>query len=384
MFEHVMDIVRPFRGGEDTSRDTDVTSSRPAERAWSMTRFHARTWAREDPAIRSLLRRKILRHARLRDALPEALGERLGLAREFRRFVCRAMNANLVYEDGWDTEERYVDDLVGIDLMSIQDRDPACENLAHAFLFFKGFCAIAAHRVAHALWVSGEGDVRPRSRGVALMLQSRASDALAVDIHPAARIRAGLVMDHAHGVVIGETAVVGSRCTMLHGVTLGATGKERGDRHPKIGDDVLIGAHVTMLGSVRVGSGSKIGAGALVLRSLPERVTAVGVPAKVVGSPKENEPSKELDHALHHFASIFGGNASFDSLWSEMDTDGDGQLSANEVVAQLMKMGLSKEHADCVYLKLDSNLDGHVDSDEFKANWNDALRSVSPAHELCA
>ena len=96
MFEHVMDIVRPFRGGEDTSRDTDATSSRPAERAWSMTRFHARTWAREDPAIRSLLRRKILRHARLRDALAEALGERLGLAREFRRFVRSAMNASLV------------------------------------------------------------------------------------------------------------------------------------------------------------------------------------------------------------------------------------------------------------------------------------------------
>ena len=381
-----------------------------ADRVWADVVADARRWA-EDASVRPLLKTRIFRFAGLGAALAEALGERLGLEPAARRLLRGALaERGLLYEEDWEDGRRTVVDLVARDLVSVKERDPACENLAHAFLFFKGFMAvrtqgrasgrgpparppraevfadtrlpaptaaqIAAHRVAHALW--------RRSRVQALMLQSRASEVFAVDIHPLARIGPALVIDHAHGVVIGETATIGEDVTMLHGVTLGATGKERGDRHPKIGNNVLIGAHVCVLGAIHIGDRAKIGAGALVLRSLPEGVTAVGVPAKVVGITREQEPSKELDHAMRHVTSKFGLRSfSFDSLWREIDADEDGKLSANEVTAQLTSMGLSKELADRCYVKLDSNLDGFVDQDEFRQNWPAVLRSVCPDHELC-
>ena len=161
------------------------------------------------------------------------------------------------------------------DLQAVVDRDPACRGYVHCILFFKGFQALQAHRVAHHLWAAGR-------LPLALSLQSRVSEAMQVDIHPAATIGPGLMLDHATGVVIGETAVVGKNCSFLHKVTLGGTGATAGDRHPKIGDGVLIGAGVSVLGPVRVGNGCKIGAGSVVLEDVPDRCTAVGVPARVI------------------------------------------------------------------------------------------------------
>lgn len=165
------------------------------------------------------------------------------------------------------------------DLLAARDRDPACDRMLHCFLYYKGFLALQAHRAAHALWADGRA-------AAALLLQSRASEVFGVDIHPGARVGSGILFDHATGVVIGETAVVGNDVSILHGVTLGGTGKESGDRHPKVGDGVLIGAGASVLGNVRIGAGAKIGAGAVVLRDVPEGTTAVGNPAKAIGKNK--------------------------------------------------------------------------------------------------
>lgn len=162
------------------------------------------------------------------------------------------------------------------DLKAVRERDPACISYVHCFLNFKGFQACQAHRVAHKLWSQ-------KRTAMAALIQSRVSEVFGVDIHPAAKLGSGLVIDHATGVVIGETAVVGENVTILHNVTLGGTGKVTGDRHPKIGDEVFIGAGSKVLGSVRIGKGARIGAGSVVLKEVPPNTTAVGNPARLIG-----------------------------------------------------------------------------------------------------
>ncbi|KAJ4918018.1 hypothetical protein Rs2_03568 [Raphanus sativus] len=166
------------------------------------------------------------------------------------------------------------------DLIAAKERDPACLSYVHCFLSFKGFLACQAHRIAHKLWTQDR-------KILSLLIQNRVSEAFAVDIHPGAKIGDGILLDHATGVVIGETAVVGDNVSILHGVTLGGTGKQGGDRHPKIGDGVLIGAGTCILGSIRIGEGAKVGSGSVVLKDVPPRTTAVGNPARLIGG-KEN------------------------------------------------------------------------------------------------
>ncbi|KAL0310952.1 UNVERIFIED_CONTAM: Serine acetyltransferase 3, mitochondrial [Sesamum angustifolium] len=161
---------------------------------------------------------------------------------------------------------------VNDDLRAVKERDPACISYVHCFLNFKGFLACQAHRIAHNLWSNGR-------RILALLIQNRVSEVFAVDIHPGAKIGRGIMLDHATGLVIGETAVIGNNVSILHSVTLGGTGKDSGDRHPKIGDGVLIGAGTCVLGNVRIEDGAKIGAGSVVLKPVPARTTAVGNPA---------------------------------------------------------------------------------------------------------
>ncbi|KAJ0018334.1 hypothetical protein Pint_09466 [Pistacia integerrima] len=161
------------------------------------------------------------------------------------------------------------------DLRAARERDPSCISYVHCLLHFKGFLACQAHRIAHKLWSQGRSSM-------ALLIQSRVSEVFAVDIHPAARIGRGTLIDHATGVVIGETAVVGDNVTILHNVTLGGTGKVSGDRHPKIGDGVLLGAGTKVLGNIRIGEETKIGAGSVVLKEVPPGSTAVGNPARLI------------------------------------------------------------------------------------------------------
>ncbi|TQD94344.1 hypothetical protein C1H46_020030 [Malus baccata] len=175
----------------------------------------------------------------------------------------------------------------------LSERDPACVSYSHCLLNFKGFLACQAHRAAHKLWSQGR-------KVLALLIQNRVSEVFAVDIHPGAKIGSGILLDHATGLVVGETAVIGNDVSILHSVTLGGTGKASGDRHPKIGDGVLIGAGTCILGNIRIGEGAKVGAGSVVIKDVPARTTVVGNPARLIGGKNpvklDTMPSSTMDH----------------------------------------------------------------------------------------
>lgn len=178
-----------------------------------------------------------------------------------------------------------------IDLQAVKERDPAARGYLSPFLFFKGFQALSSYRFAHYLWYEDR-------KTLSLYLQSLISKVFNVDIHPAATIGHGILIDHATGVVIGETAVVGNNVSLLHEVTLGGTGKERGDRHPKVGDGVLIAAGAKVLGNIKIGEGAKIGAGSVVLNDVKAHCTVVGVPARNIGTCKEPTPALGMNQQI--------------------------------------------------------------------------------------
>lgn len=171
------------------------------------------------------------------------------------------------------------------------ERDPACHEYIQPLLYFKGFHAIQAHRVSHWLYNQGR-------KHLAYYIQMRVSELFSIDIHPACRIGKGIFLDHAHSLVFGETAVIGDNCSILHDVTLGGTGKEEEDRHPKIGDGVLIGAGAKVLGNIRIGACSRIAAGSVVLADVPPKTTVAGVPAKVVGEAGCSQPSVSMNQLI--------------------------------------------------------------------------------------
>lgn len=249
---------------------------------WETIRSEALENARREPILASFLHATILNHHRLEDALSFHLANKLG---------CHTLPPITIREviDEAFFKDPSIVQATRADLQGVVDRDPACREYSIPLLYFKGFQSIQAYRVAHWLW-------NQNRRALALSIQSRISEAFAVDIHPAARIGRGLLIDHATSIVIGETAVIGENCSFLHEVTLGGTGKESGDRHPKIGDGVLIGAGAKVLGNIRVGTGAKIAAGSVVLKEVPPHCTVAGVPAVVVGRPKTEAPALDMDH----------------------------------------------------------------------------------------
>lgn len=177
------------------------------------------------------------------------------------------------------------------DIGAVLDRDPACSRALEPVLYFKGFHAIQAYRLSHWLWQRGRSDL-------ALYLQSRSSETFQTDIHPAARIGRGIFLDHATGLVVGSTAVIEDNVSLLQGVTLGGTGKEQGDRHPKIRHGVLIGAGAKILGNIEVGPCARVAAGSVVLHPVPRQATVAGVPAKVVGTAGCDEPARAMDQVV--------------------------------------------------------------------------------------
>jgi serine O-acetyltransferase len=177
------------------------------------------------------------------------------------------------------------------DLRAVFERDPACKGYLQPFLYFKGFLALQTYRVGHWLYANGR-------QPLAHYLQSRVSELFQVDINPAATIGSGVFFDHGTGIVIGETAVVGDDVSMLHGVTLGGTGAQRGDRHPKVGKGVLLGANASVLGNISIGDYAKIASGSVVLKDVPANCTAAGVPARLVNCPTCEEPARTMDHTL--------------------------------------------------------------------------------------
>ena len=251
---------------------------------WSALRAQAEQLAESEPELASIAHATILKHDSLEEALSYLLAKKIG-GEDLSPMQLREM-----FQDAFAAEPT-MGEAVRADLSAVFQRDPACHSYVQAFLFFKGFHALESYRVAHFLWNHGR-------KLVALFIQNRMSDLFAVDIHPAARLGRGIMIDHATGVVIGETAVVGDDVSMLHGVTLGGTGKENEDRHPKIGRGVLLSVGAKVLGNIGIGEYSRVGAGSVVLKPVPPHTTVAGVPARVIGKAGSERPSQDMDHGL--------------------------------------------------------------------------------------
>jgi serine O-acetyltransferase len=264
-------------------------AARDKEQGWldpifTRLRIEAEATARVEPDMAALVFSMILDQPSLEAAIIRRLAARL---------AHDEWPGDLFAETYLDLAQRdpSIGEAFRADLLAVFERDPACTRLLEPVLYFKGFHAIETHRLAHALWTSGRQDF-------ALYLQSRSSQVFQTDIHPAARIGKGIFLDHATGLVVGSTAVIEDDVSMLQDVTLGGTGKERGDRHPKIRAGVLIGAGAKILGNIEVGRCSRIAAGSVVLRAVPDHKTVAGVPAKIVGDAGCAEPSRAMDQIL--------------------------------------------------------------------------------------
>ncbi|KAM6601888.1 hypothetical protein CsatA_021497 [Cannabis sativa] len=240
------------------------------EELWIQIQEEAMSDVQQEPILHEYYTSSILSHNSLESSLSHLLAMKLSNSSLSKITLLETFYSVFIKDEG-------IRRAVRNDLKAVRERDPACTSYVHCLLNFKGFQASQAHRVAHKFWCQGR-------TAMATLIQSRVSEVFGVDIHPGAKIGSGLVIDHANGVVIGETAVVGENVTILHNVTLGGTGKVSGDRHPKIGDGVFIGAGSKVLGSVRIGEGAKIGAGSVVLKDLPPNTTAVGNPARLIGA----------------------------------------------------------------------------------------------------
>lgn len=252
---------------------------------WHRIRTEAEAAINAEPLMGGLIHASILHHASFETALAYRISMKLA-SREMSEQIMREI------ADEAFAASTALAAAARADLVAIFDRDPACHRLMQPLLFFKGFQAVQSYRLGHWLWNNNRRDL-------AYFVQMRVSEIFGVDIHPAAKIGHGIMIDHAHSIVVGETAVVGDNVSMLHSVTLGGTGKEDDDRHPKIGDGVLIGAGAKVLGNITVGHCSRIAAGSVVLEAVPPMKTVAGVPARIVGEAGCSQPSISMDQLLH-------------------------------------------------------------------------------------
>jgi serine O-acetyltransferase len=252
---------------------------------WARIRREAEVVVRQEPELSSFIYASVLHHDRLEQVVVHRIAERLDHADVSGELIRQA------YQDALDHTPT-LGDIFRADVVATYDRDPATNRFIEPVLYYKGFHAIQTHRLAHWLWGKGRKDF-------AYYLQSRASAVFNCDIHPAARIGRGIFLDHASGLVVGETAVIEDDVSMLHDVTLGGTGNEAGDRHPKIGRGVMIGAGAKILGNIEVGHCARIAAGSVVVKPVPNNKTVAGVPARVIGESGCAEPSRTMDQMLH-------------------------------------------------------------------------------------
>ncbi|MGB0660666.1 MAG: serine O-acetyltransferase [Mangrovicoccus sp.] len=260
------------------------TAIRSFDPVWATIVTEAEVALQREPVLGALLHMGVLHHDNLESALACRLAAKLATPE---------MSQQMVREIA---DEAFADDLylghaARADLSAVLERDPACHRLIEPLLYFKGFQVLQAYRLAHWLWEQGRRDL-------AYFVQMRLSELYATDIHPAAVIGKGIMIDHGHSIVIGETARVADNVSILHGVTLGGTGKEDGDRHPKIGHGVLIGAGAKVLGNIQVGCCSRIASGSVVLQDVPPSKTVAGVPAKIVGEAGCAQPAVEMDQFI--------------------------------------------------------------------------------------
>jgi serine O-acetyltransferase len=255
-----------------------------ADDVWSTILVEAGSAVERERILAGPIGSAVLRHNCFAEALVRRLARKLESVELDATALADLINDALTIDPG-------LVEAAAVDLMAIRDRDPACPDLLTPFLYFKGFQALQAWRVSHFLWLAGRTHL-------ARHLQARISEVFAIDIHPAARLGRGIMLDHGTGIIIGETAVVEDDVSILQEVTLGGTGKAGGDRHPKIRRGVLIGAGAKILGNIEVGEGAKVGAGSIVLEAVEPFTTVVGVPARPVGARHTSLPALTMDHAL--------------------------------------------------------------------------------------
>lgn len=251
---------------------------------WEKIREEAWASSANEPILASFFHSTILNHKNLQSALSYLLASRLN------SHTMPALLVREVIDEAFANDASILESAIA-DIIAVQERDPAVEEYSIPLLYLKGFHAIQIYRVAHWLW-------KQKRTALALYLQNQVSLLFAVDVHPAAIIGKGIMFDHATGIVIGETAVIEDNVSLLQGVTLGGTGKEVGDRHPKIREGVMIGAGSKVLGNIEIGVGAKIGSGSVVLEPVPAHTTVAGVPAKVVGIPSCDMPSLSMEQCL--------------------------------------------------------------------------------------
>ena len=263
-----------------------ITPLEHADPIWTRIRSEAEAVVRQEPQLASFIHASVLAHETLGDAVVQRIADRLDHP------VMTGTAIRLAFLDALSDVPEIVD-AFRADIVATYDRDPATTRFIEPLLYFKGFHAIQTHRLAHWLWHKHRKDF-------ALYLQSRASAAFQTDIHPAAKIGRGIFLDHATGLVVGETAAIADDVSLLHGVTLGGTGSENGDRHPKIGKGVMIGAGAKILGNIAIGHCARIAAGSVVLKPVPNNVTVAGVPARVIGEAGCAEPSRTMDQMLYN------------------------------------------------------------------------------------
>ena len=248
---------------------------------WQAIRHEVKLRADFEPIMSTFFHATVLNHDSFEGALSFLLASKLD------SIVVSSMAIREIFDEAYRKDPTIIR-AAEIDIKAVRSRDPACNSYSTPLLFYKGFHALQSHRVAHWLWSQDR-------HSLAFYLQNQMSAIFGVDIHPAAQIGCGIMFDHATGVVIGETSIVEDDVTMLHGVTLGGTGKEQGDRHPKVRHGVLIGASASVIGNIEIGEGAKIGAGSVVMKDVPPHVTVAGIPAEIVGRPKGNSPAEDVD-----------------------------------------------------------------------------------------
>ena len=253
---------------------------------WTRIRREAEEITQREPEIASFIYSTVLQNETLEGAIVQRIADRLDSPQVSGDLIRQA------YEQAID-EQPALSEIFRADLAAVFDRDPATQRYIDPLLYYKGFHAIQTHRLAYWLWIKGR-------KNFAYYLQSRSSSVFQCDIHPAARIGRGIFLDHATGLVVGETASIGNDVSILHGVTLGVSGKETGDRHPKIGNGVMIGAGAKILGNITIGNCVRIAAGSVVIKAVQNNVTVAGVPARVVGVAGCAEPSRDMDQMLYN------------------------------------------------------------------------------------
>ena len=251
---------------------------------WQRVRAEAEDVVRAEPVLSSFIYATILSHKRMENAVIHRLVDRLHSPAMDSEAIRQA------YREAYDADPS-IAEAMRADILAVADRDPACDRYIDPLLYFKGFQAIQVHRLAHWLWSNGRRDF-------ALYLQSVSSAVFQVDIHPRVKFGKGIFFDHATGIVVGGTAVIEDAVSILQGVTLGGTGKEDGDRHPKIRQGVLIGAGAKVLGNIEIGHCSRVAAGSVVLKAVPPDTTVAGVPAKIVGKAGCAEPARSMDQMI--------------------------------------------------------------------------------------